>query len=101
VREELGWPVRKGGTIMNHERLEWIISGLSRYKLTEKEKQFIESVESDFSQKNMLTEQQEEKLESLYKEKSRFLPNKNYFSFKESVSPEKTKARRFRPKFMP
>ena len=92
---------RKGGTIMNHERLEWIISGLSRYKLTEKENQFVKSAESDFNQKNMLTEQQEEKLENLYKEKSRFLPNKNYFSFKESGSPEKTKARRYRPKFMP
>jgi hypothetical protein len=49
----------------------------------------------------MFTEQQEEKLESLYKEKSRFLPNKNYFSPRESIAPEKTKARRYRPKFMP
>lgn len=86
---------------MDHERLEWIISGLSRYKLTEKEGRFVKSIEVDFNHKNNLTEQQEEKLESLYKEKSRFLPNKNYFSFKESVSSEKTKARRFRPKFMP
>jgi len=61
---------------MNHERLEWVISGLSRYKLTEKESQFVKAAESDFNQKNMLTEQQEEKLENLYKEKSRFLPNK-------------------------
>ncbi len=89
------------GAIVNHERLDWIISGLSRYQLTEKEIRFVKSAEDDFSQKNMLTEQQEEKLENLYKEKSRFVPNKNYFSPKESVSPEKTKARRFRPKFMP
>jgi hypothetical protein len=94
-------PARKRGTIVNHERLEWIISGLSRYQLTEKENQFVKSAEVHFNQKSMLTEQQEEKLENLYKEKSRFLPNKNYFSFKESVSPEKTKAKRFRPKFMP
>jgi hypothetical protein len=91
----------KGGAIVNHERLEWIISGLSRYKLTEKENHFVRSAEYDFNQKNKLTEHQEEKLENLYKEKSRFLPNKNYFSFKKSVAPEKTKARRFRPKFMP
>jgi hypothetical protein len=91
----------KGGPIMNHERLEWIISGLNRYKLTEKEDQFVKSAEVDFNQKNMLTEQQEEKLESLYKEKSRFLPNRNYFSPKESIAPAKTKARRYRPKFMP
>ena len=86
---------------MNYERLEWIISGLNRYKLTEKENQFVKSAEYDFNQKKMLTEQQEEKLESLYKEKSRFLPNKDYFSPKQSVSTEKTKARRYRPKFMP
>ena len=89
------------GPVMNHERLEWIISGLNRYKLTEKENQFVKSAEYDFNQKKMLTEQQEEKLESLYKEKSRFLPNKDYFSPKQSVSTEKTKARRYRPKFMP
>ncbi len=86
---------------MNHERLEWIISGLNRYQLTEKEDQFVKLAENDFNQKNMLTEQQEEKLESLYKEKSRFLPNKDYFSPKKSGAPEKTKARRYRPKFMP
>jgi hypothetical protein len=89
------------GPVMNHERLEWIISGLNRYKLTAKEDQFVKSAEYDFRQKNMLTEQQEEKLESLYKEKSRFLPTRNSFSPKESVAPEKTKARRYRTKFMP
>jgi len=86
---------------MNKERLEWVMSGLNRYKLTQKEDQFIKSTEDDFNQKNMNTEQQEEKLESLYKEKSKLLPNKNYFSPKESIAPGKTKARRYRPKFMP
>jgi len=86
---------------MNRERLDWVMSGLNRYKLTQKEDQFIKSTEEDFNQKNMISEQQEEKLESLYKEKSKFLPNKNYFSPKESIAPGKTKARRFRPKFMP
>ena len=86
---------------MNRERLEWVMSGLNRYKLTQKEDQFIKSTEEDFNQKNMITEQQEEKLESLYKEKSKILPNKNYFSPKESIAPGKTKARRYRPKFMP
>jgi len=86
---------------MNHQRLEWIISGLSRYRLTEKEDRFVRSAEHDFSQKNMLTEQQEERLESLYKEKSKLLPNKDYFSPKESIPPGKTKSRRYRPKLMP
>jgi hypothetical protein len=80
---------------MNKERLEWIISGLNRYKLTESEDRFIKSAEQDFNQKNMLTEQQEEKLESLYKEKSKLIPNKNHFSFKES-SPKKAKPRKAR-----
>jgi hypothetical protein len=86
---------------MNKERLDWVMSGLNRYKLTQKEDQFIKSTEDDFNQKNVITEQQEEKLESLYKEKSKLLPNKNYFSPKESIAPGKTKARRYRPKFMP
>jgi hypothetical protein len=89
------------GALMNHERFGWIISGLNRYKLTEKEDHFVKSAEYDFNERNMFTEQQEEKLESLYKEKSRFLPNKNYFSPKESVAPEKARVRRYRPKFMP
>jgi hypothetical protein len=86
---------------MNKERLEWVMSGLTRYHLTKNEDQFVKSTEHDFNQKNMLTEQQEERLEGLYKEKSRLIPNKNYFSPKESSNPGKTKVRRFRPKFMP
>ena len=61
---------------MNRDRLEWVISGLNRYKLTEGEDQFIKSAEQDFNHNNMLTEKQEEKLENLYKDKSRFTPNK-------------------------
>jgi hypothetical protein len=86
---------------MNKERLEWIMSGLNRYNLTKGENQFVKSAEQDFNQKNKLTEKQEEKLGSFYKEKSRFLPNRNYLSPKESSNPVKTKARRFRPKFIP
>jgi len=70
----------KGGLFMNKERLEWVLSGLNRYKLNQKEDQFVKSTEYDFNQKDMITEQQEETLEGLYKEKSRFLPNRNYFS---------------------
>ena len=76
------------------------MSGLNHYKLTASEDQFVKSVEQGFNQKNMLTEQQEEKLESLYKEKSKLIPNRNYFSPKESSHPEKTKNKRFRPKFI-
>ena len=86
---------------MNLERLDWIMSGLNRYKLTEKEDQFIKSTEYDFNQKSMLTEQQEEKLEILYKEKSRLTPHRNYLSPRESISQKKTKVKKYRPKFIP
>ena len=81
---------------MNKERFEWVMSGLSQYKLTEGEDQFIKSASSDFDQKQMLTERQEERLEKLYKEKSQLKPNKNsldYFSFQETA-PKKARVRR-------
>jgi DNA repair ATPase RecN len=83
---------------MDRARLEWIMSGLTRYNLTKNEDQFIVSAERDFNQKNMLTEQQEERLEVLYKDKSRFIPNKTYFTPKESSSPKKTRVQRPRVK---
>jgi putative NADH-flavin reductase len=48
----------------------------------------------------MLTEQQEEKLESLYKEKSKLIPNKTYFSPKESINPGRKKFQKSRGKIM-
>jgi len=72
---------------MDKERLEWVISGLSRYRLTKSEDEFIKSASGDFDKKQMLTERQEERLENLYKEKSKSKPNKNssdYFSFQDT-----------------
>ena len=86
---------------MNKERLEWVMSGLSHYKLTAGEDQFIKLAEQDFNQKNLLTKQQEERLENLYKEKSRLIPNKNYYSPKENSNQLKTKAKKSRPTFIP
>lgn len=86
---------------MDKERLEWVMSGLSHYKLTAREDQFIKSAEQDFNQNNLLTEQQEERLENLYKEKSRLIPNKNYYTPKENSNPLKTKAKKSRPTFIP
>ena len=85
---------------MNKERLEWITSGLNQYKLTKNEDLFVKSTLADFSQNRALTGHQEERIESLYKEKSKLKPNKDssgYFSFKEST-PKKIKARRPRVK---
>ena len=78
---------------MNKERLEWIISGLNQYKLTKNEGQFVKTALEDFDQKHTLTEHQEEKIETLYKEKSKLKPVKDYFAFKES-SPKKPRVRR-------
>jgi len=85
---------------MEKERLEWVMSGLDRYKLTAREDQFAKSVEEDFNQKNMLTEQQEEKLESLYKEKSKLIPNKIHVSPKKNGSPGRKKLQKSRKKIM-
>ena len=79
---------------MTKDRLEWVLSGLSRYKLTSGEEQFLKSAENDFQQKDMLTEKQEERLENLYKEKSRLAPNKAGPSSPESKRPEKPKFKR-------
>lgn len=81
---------------MNKERLEWIMSGLDQYQLTKTEGQFVKSALGDFDQNHALTEDREERLETLYKEKSKLKPNKkspSYFSFKESP-PKKAKLRR-------
>jgi len=64
---------------MNRDRLEWIMSGLNQYRLTDREDQFIKMVEQDFNQNKRLTDLQEERIENLYKEKSKLIPNKNYF----------------------
>ena len=84
---------------MNKARLEWVMSGLNQYALTNAEDQFLKTVMEDFDKNNALTERQEERLETLYKEKSQSNPNSklNYLSFKEST-PKKRPLRRPRPK---
>ncbi len=87
---------------MNKERLEWIMSGLNQHALTKAEDQFLKTALEDFSQNHALTELQEERLESLYKEKSKLKPNKNSsndFSFRES-SPKKGRPRKSRAKMV-
>ena len=78
---------------MNKERLEWVMSGLNQYKLTKTEDQFVKSTVEDFDKNHALTEQQEKKIETLYREKSSLVPDKkasDYFAFKKSV-PKKTR----------
>jgi len=86
---------------VNKERLDWVMSGLNQHQLTKSEDQFVKSALEGFDQ-HMLTAEQEEKLEGLYKEKSKLIPNKgssDYFSLKKS-SPKKTRPRRPRAKIV-
>ena len=62
---------------MNKARLEWVMSGLNQYGLTTGEDLFLKTVSADFDKNQALTAHQEERLENLYKEKSKLTPNKN------------------------
>jgi mRNA-degrading endonuclease YafQ of YafQ-DinJ toxin-antitoxin module len=97
--EDLKAIIRKERVNMNKERLDWIMSGLNKHALTKYEDHFLKAASEDFDKKHALTEQQEERLERLYKEKSQLNPNRklNYFSFREST-PRKPPLRRPRPK---
>ena len=79
---------------MNKARLEWVMSGLNQYALTNAEDQFLKTVMEDFDKNNALTERQEDRLETLYKEKSQAIPNRksDRFSVKDSI-PKKVKPR--------
>jgi hypothetical protein len=95
-----GKETQEEGGFMKKDRLEWVMSGLNQYNLTKTEDHFIKTVLEDFDKKQALTEHQEEKLESLYKEKSKLTPNKkssSYFTFAETI-PRKARARRSRSK---
>ena len=86
---------------MNKGRLEWVMSGLSQYKLAKNEDQFLKTALGDFDKKHALTELQEEKLGNLYREKSQSIPNKksDRFSIRKSdpkeVKPQRPRARAF------
>jgi DNA repair ATPase RecN len=91
---------KKRSVPMKKDRLEWIMSGINQYRLTEREDQFIKSVEQDFNQNSRLTEQQEERIETLYKEKSKLIPNKNYFVPKVKTK-TKAKMKKMQGKIIP
>ena len=71
------------------------MSGLSQYALTKAEDQFLKTALEDFDKNRALTEPQEDRLESLYKEKSQSIPNKksDRFAVKKS-NPKKVEPRR-------
>jgi hypothetical protein len=55
--------------MMDDKKLNCFLVGLKRYKLTFRERQFVEAVEKYFSEKGVLTDQQESILEGIYREK--------------------------------
>jgi len=84
---------------MNKERLEWVMSGLNQHALTKTEDQFVKITLENFEKKHALTEIQEERLENLYKEKSKLIPNKMHSSFNE-ISPKRGRPRKSRAKLV-
>ena len=83
---------------MNKARLEWVMSGLKQYALTTGEESFLKTVSVDFDKTQALTAHQEERLENLYKEKSKLTPNKksDQLSIPNSVKKSKTRTPRGR-----
>jgi hypothetical protein len=57
---------------MDRKRLNYLISRLNRFELTQCEKKFIELAKGCYRDKEKLTEQQEMILEGIYKEKLRW-----------------------------
>ena len=76
------------------------MSGLKQYALTTGEDLFLKTASADFDKNQALTAHQEERLENLYKEKSKLIPNRKVdpLSFSKS-SPRKTRPRMPRVKF--
>lgn len=56
---------------MTKDRFEWILDGLDDDKLTLWEAGFVESVTKFFEDNGFLTEGQEEKLEEIFRDRSR------------------------------
>jgi hypothetical protein len=75
-------------TNMNKERLDWVMSGLRQHALTKAEDQFLKTALEDFDKNHALTERQEQRLESLYKQKSQSTPTSkpDHSSFKKNHS---------------
>jgi hypothetical protein len=61
---------------MNKERLEWVLSGLRQYALTEAEDTFLTTAAGDFEKNQVLTKRQEDRIETLYKDKSARIPER-------------------------
>jgi len=61
----------KGIIEMTPERLKWIISGLDRNALTDRELKFLENCEDMMGRKGFITWLMEEWTEEIYREKSR------------------------------
>ncbi len=82
---------------MNKERLEWVMSGLNQHTLTKTEDTFLKTILEAFETKNVLTELQEERLENLYKQKSKLIPNTTSSNRSSSKERRPGKAKPWKP----
>ena len=57
---------------MDKREFRYLTSELKRYELTEIEKRFVDLTEKQFSQRGILSEQQETVLRGVYREKARW-----------------------------
>ncbi len=70
------------------------MSGLNQYALTNAEDLFLKTASTDFDKNQGLTEHQEERLETLYKEKSSLIAGKKSDPWSSNQSsPPKTRSR--------
>ncbi len=58
---------------MNEERVQWMMSGLRRYELSELEEKFVQTAERQFNLTGKLSEPQETILQCIYNEKTSFI----------------------------
>ncbi len=77
---------------MDKGRFDWVMSGLNQYELTKAEQVFLKTASEGLDRNQALTEQQENRIEALYRGKSQLKPNKYPSAPKES--PKKGKPRR-------
>jgi hypothetical protein len=57
---------------MTPKRMSFILSGLQRFELTERENRFLDLVKAYFGERGCLTEQQEAILEGIHREKMKW-----------------------------
>ncbi len=72
---------------MKKEKLQCLVSGLSRYELTGPERECVQTIEQHFNQRGAVTNQQESILEDIYLEKTRFIRTAIFLQIQQGFTP--------------